>query len=134
MVKLQNTIDRTMFYGARPIIFEKAKYLRLHMTNPEKKLWEHLKKNQILGLRFRSQHPISFYIADFYCHKIKLVIEVDGNSHLSEEAKEYDKGRKAEFEKYGITEIRFKNEIIISNINKTIKEITYICKDLINKL
>jgi len=134
MAKLQNTTERTMFYGARPLIFERAKYMRLHMTNPEKKLWEHVKKNQILGMRFISQHPISYYIADFYCHKIKLVIEVDGNSHLSEEAQEYDKGRKAEFEKFGITELRFKNEIIINDIDKVIKEITYICKDLINRL
>jgi very-short-patch-repair endonuclease len=47
------------------------------MTPCEKILWQHLRTNNLAGLRFRRQHPIRFYIADFYCHAARLVIEVD---------------------------------------------------------
>jgi very-short-patch-repair endonuclease len=72
-----------MFYGATPEIFRKAKNLRNNLTFHEKKLWEELRGNKLHGLRFKSQHPIDQFIVDFYCHKLKLVIEIDGNSHLS---------------------------------------------------
>lgn len=65
-----------MFYGAPPHIFEKARELRKRTTPAEQKLWEHLKKKQLKGYRFRRQHPIFNFIADFYCHSAKLVIEV----------------------------------------------------------
>ncbi len=82
-----------MFYNASPQIFEKAKILRKDMTATELKLWEIIKGKKILGLRFRAQHPIDVYIADFYCHPIKLVVEVDGGIHKSNNQKEYDIGR-----------------------------------------
>ncbi|GAB4246991.1 MAG: hypothetical protein Tsb0034_26070 [Ekhidna sp.] len=70
-----------MFYGATPSIFEKAKMLRQNMTRQELILWKELSANKLLGLRFKAQHPIGNFIADFYCHKLKLVIEIDGDSH-----------------------------------------------------
>ncbi len=70
-----------MFYGATPPIFEKAKILRNNMTRHEKLLWDELRNNRIFGLRFKAQHPIDTFIADFYCHKLKLVIEMDGQYH-----------------------------------------------------
>ena len=51
------------------------------MTYHESLLWEKLKGNQISGIRFRRQHPIDLFIADFYCHKARLVVEVDGEIH-----------------------------------------------------
>jgi len=99
MPKLSNPVERTMFYGAKPIIFERAKALRQNLTKAEKALWDILRKKQMLGLRFKQQHPISIFIADFYCHAIKLVIEVDGNIHNTEENKNYDKARTDELEK-----------------------------------
>ncbi|MND89107.1 endonuclease domain-containing protein [Solitalea canadensis] len=63
-----------MFFGAGPLIFERAKYLREHMTIAEKIIWEKISKKQ-LGVKFRRQHPIANYIADFYCHSAKLVVE-----------------------------------------------------------
>ncbi len=117
----------SMFYNAKPHIFEKAKALRNNMTNSELILWEKLKGKQILGLRFRPQHPIDIFIADFYCHPIKLVIEVDGGIHKSREQKEYDIGREAELENWGLKVIRFTNEEIESDSNKVIKEIEQVC-------
>ena len=67
-------IESGMYYGAPHSIFEKARFLRDNPTNTETILWERLRKNK-LGVKFRRQHPINIYIADFYCHKIKLVIE-----------------------------------------------------------
>ena len=117
----------SMFYGAKPHIFEKAKCLRESMTDSELKLWEELKGKRILGLRFRSQHPIDIFIADFYCHPVKLVVEVDGGIHKSRDKKEYDIGRTGELNILGIDVIRFTNEEIENDINYVIKEIERIC-------
>lgn len=87
---MKNDLNNSMFYGAKPHIFEKAKELRNNMTEAEKLLWGKLQKNKIMGLRFKAQHPIDIFIADFYCHKLKLVIEVDGGIHNLPENKEYE--------------------------------------------
>jgi len=94
-----------MFYNASPVIFQKAEMLR---------------KNQ-LGVRFKAQHPIEHFIADFYSHKAKLVVEVDGEIHNFQ--KEYDLGREAELEKYGIKIIRFTNKEIFDNVDNVIEKI-----------
>lgn len=59
-----------------------AKVLRGKMTPAEKLLWEELRGKKFMGLKFRRQHPVLVYIADFYCHSIKLIIEIDGGYHL----------------------------------------------------
>jgi cyclase len=78
-----------MFYGALPLIFERADGLRKNPTEEEKILWERLKAKK-LGVKFRRQHPIWNYIADFYCHELKLVIEVDGSIHDVKEIRDND--------------------------------------------
>ena len=83
-----NELDKTMYFGAKPDLLEKAKVLRKNMTNAEKILWDRLKDNQVLNIRFRRQHPIDLFIADFYCHSARLVIELDGEIHKSQA--EYD--------------------------------------------
>jgi len=114
-------LDRPMYYGARPITFQAARILRKRMTHTEKLLWNHLKSKKFCGLKFRRQHPIDFFIADFYCHKLKLVIELDGEIHIRR--KEYDDGRSAEMEKYGIQVIRFTNKEVESNIESVLKKL-----------
>ena len=91
------------------------------MTTCEKLLWERLKLKQICGLRFRRQHPIIFFIADFYCHEARLVIEIDGEIHT--QRREYDDGRSAEMEKYFIKVIRFTNSEVENNIDNVIRVI-----------
>ncbi|OWK69833.1 hypothetical protein CBW18_14565 [Pedobacter sp. AJM] len=100
-----------MFYGASSIIFENAKKLRNKVTDAEKILWEHLKEKK-LGVKFRRQHPISSFIADFYCHEKKLIIELDGSIHNIKEIFENDLERQAAIEAFGIKVIRFKNQEI----------------------
>ena len=92
-------------------------------------LWEKLKGKQMLGLRFRAQHPIDIFIADFYCHPIKLAIEVDGGMHKTKGQREYDIGRTAELNYWEIEVIRVTNKEIKEDINKVIKRIDRICKN-----
>jgi very-short-patch-repair endonuclease len=91
-----------MFYGARKSIFLKAIELRNNPTQAEKALWKDLNNKDLFGFRFKRQHPIDIFIADFYCHKYKLVIEVDGEIHNNPDNKEYDVGRESEMSEYGI--------------------------------
>jgi very-short-patch-repair endonuclease len=117
----------SMFYNAKPSIFEKAKVLRDNMTDSELKLWEILRAKKMLNLRFRPQHPIDIFIADFYCHPLKSVIEVDGGIHKSRDQREYDVGREAELNNWGIDVIRFTNEEIEKEIYHVRNEIERIC-------
>ena len=117
-----------MFYNAKSHIFERAKMLRKNMTESEKKMWEVLKEKKVLGLRFRPQHPIDIFIADFYCHPLKLVVEVDGGIHKSKDQAEYDIGREAELNEWGIKVVRFTNEKIEKDIDRVKDQIVEICK------
>ena len=76
---------------------EKRRYLRTNQTKPELILWDKLKSKQ-LGFKFRRQYSIGEYIVDFYCSEKKLVIEIDGDSHFTDEAIKYDKIRTDFFE------------------------------------
>ena len=122
-----------MFYNAKPHIFEKAKMLRANMTPAEIKIWEKLKGKQVLGLRFRAQHPIDIFIADFYCHSVKLVIEIDGGIHFRKNQHEYDIGREAEISQFGILVIRFTNEEVETNLDQLVEQIKIVCRDRLRK-
>ncbi len=96
--------------------------LRENMTASEKLLWERLKGKQICGIRFRRRHPIFIFIADFYCHEARLVVEIDGEIHNQQI--EYDDGRSAEMEKFFIKIIRFINYEVENEIDEVIESIT----------
>jgi very-short-patch-repair endonuclease len=119
--------DKTMYFRAESDTFQAARILRKNMTICEKLLWDKLKGKQVCRLHFRRQHPIEFFIADFYCHEIRLVIEIDGEVH--NENLEYDDGRSAEMEKFDIKIIRFKNDEVEKDIEKVISEIKNIVND-----
>ena len=112
----KRVIERNMFYGANKRIFQRAVELRNNMTLAEKVLWEELKRKETFNVRFKRQHPIDIFVVDFYCHKYKLAIEVDGDIHLREEVQEYDDGRSHDIEKFGIKILRFKNKEVLENI------------------
>jgi len=117
-----------LFYGASQEIRSRAKVLRKEITIAEKLLWNKLRNKQLEGLKFRRQHPIDIFIADFYCHEKKLIVEVDGEIHKYQ--KEYDEGRTSELEAYGVTVIRFTNDEVINNIKQVIKRIKEVCQHL----
>ena len=121
-----------MHYGASKQIFQYAETLRKNMTIAEKIIWERLSKNQ-LKVRIRRQHPVWKYIADFYCHELKLIIEIDGEIHLKKENKEYDIGRENTLNEFGIEIIRFTNDQVINEIEYVINTITKKITELKNK-
>lgn len=118
MVYLGKSGVKDMYVGAKPELFRLASDMRKNLTEPERVLWKHLRKFRSEGFVFRRQHPIDFFIADFYCHKIKLVIEADGGYHSNDENRKYDDNRSGELERFGIEIIRFRNEEIIENTER----------------
>ena len=124
---MKNIENLGMHAGAKPEIFRFAVQLRLKMTPSEKKLWAFLKQKPH-GFKFRRQHPFSRYILDFYCHKIKLAIEIDGKYHDSPEQKKLDEIRTTEINRLGLTEIRFTNEAVNGQFEKVVHSILTILK------
>ena len=108
--------EGNLFYKATNDTFYKARKRRQTSTEAEHLLWNYLRNRQFRNLKFRRQHPIGHLIADFYCHDVLLVIELDGDVHDTKEAKDYDAARTYEIEKHGISVIRFKNEQVFKNI------------------
>ena len=99
-----------MHQNASPRLFQFARELRERETKAEELLWENLKMKRLDGFKFRRQHPLSRFIVDFYCHKMKLAIELDGGYHEKTEQREYDRMRTEHLTAIGVREIRFKNE------------------------
>lgn len=105
-----------MFYGAAPILFDLAKKLRNNVTPTEMILWGRLKE-YFPGIKFRRQHPISLYIADFYCHSEKLIIEVDGNIRDMPEIKFKDDVRQKDLEELGLKILRVTTKEVINDLD-----------------
>ena len=118
-----------MFNDANSLVFELAKELRRNMTDAEMVLWGYLKAG-INGLKFRRQHPIGIYIADFYCHKLRLIIEVDGNIHDKKEIKEYDLNRENDLKSWDYIIIRFSNQKVLKETQAVLVEINSLVENL----
>ena len=99
------------------------------MTETEKILWEKLRNRTVFKVKFRRQHPIGIFIVDFYCHELKLAIEIDGGIHLRKDIIEYDDGRSHDIEKYGIRILRFTNDEILSDLTKVLDEIARVIRE-----
>ncbi|MCI0441106.1 MAG: endonuclease domain-containing protein [Chloroflexi bacterium] len=93
----------------------RARELRKNMTDAERKLWQHLRHNQLEGQRFRRQHPIGPYIVDFFCFEKKLIVEIDGGQHS--EQVEYDTQRTRWLESRGFRVLRFWNNQVMNEID-----------------
>ena len=116
-------MKQDMHYGAIKPIFENAEYLRKNMTHEEKIVWAYLSNNQ-MGFKFRRQHPVWMYIADFYCHELKLIIEIDGSIHTIADVKANDLIREKDLTDFGITILRFTNEAVRHEMDTVTKNIT----------
>lgn len=104
--------------GTTPNIEQAAKHLRKHQTPAESRLWEALRNKKLHGLRFRRQHPVGNFIADFYCPACKLVIELDGGIHAHRA--DYDAARTQEMAAYGYRVIRFENQQVLDDLNSVL--------------
>ena len=101
-------------------LIAKAKEMRQNPTIAESKLWEYLRTFRVKMLR---QKPIDNFIVDFYCPKLKLVIEVDGESHFTESGLAYDQERTRILEGYGLQIIRFTNEDVLQSFEGVCEQI-----------
>ena len=110
-------------------IKEVARKLRKNQTNSEKLLWDKIRNRQLSGKKFLRQHPLKFlfegkerfFIADFYCADLKLVVELDGRIHDNQQ--EYDKFREILINTMGIKVIRFTNDQIENKINEVLEKL-----------
>ncbi|MDJ0761468.1 MAG: endonuclease domain-containing protein [Myxococcota bacterium] len=98
-----------------------ARELRKNLTNTEQLLWTRLRKKSLLGFRFRRQHPIGPFIADFYCADAGLVIELDGGIHNEQERQKQDKLRDKAINDHGLETLRFDNRDIETNLEGVIE-------------
>ena len=92
-----------------------ARENRKNLTVPEKKIWHEILARKQTGYKFLRQHPFGHYITDFYCRELKLIIEIDGDSHSIQG--EYDCQRTSYFEARGLKVLRFNNRDVLSNID-----------------
>ncbi|MCU0238365.1 MAG: DUF559 domain-containing protein, partial [Pyrinomonadaceae bacterium] len=92
------------------------KELRNNLTPAEAKFWTIIKNKQFEGRKFRRQHSVGNYILDFYCPSEKLAIELDGEVHFNDSAREYDYERKLFLEHYGIKVLRFENKRVFEDL------------------
>ncbi len=102
------------------------------MPTAEIILWSKLKGRGLKKLKFRRQYGVGRYVIDFYCPELKLAIEVDGDSHFSDKAKEYDLKRQKYIENFGIKFIRFTNEDIYQNLEGVLEEVVFTANKMKN--
>ena len=111
------------FYGASTKAYKRARSLRRRETEAEAVLWNILRNRKIAKHKFRRQHPIGPFYADFYCHEALLVIEVDGKIHDRVDVREYDIQRQEYIESLGITVLRFSNESVLEQPAAVVEEV-----------
>jgi very-short-patch-repair endonuclease len=98
-----------------------AKKLRRNLTPAERRLWHSLKAERLYGLHFRRQQSILGFIVDFYCHRVRLAVEVDGDVHVG--ARDYDKERDSVLGAKGIRVIRFWNDQVFDDLPRVLQDI-----------
>ena len=102
---------------------KRARRLRREATLPERLLWSKLRNGQLAGLKFRRQHPVGPYIADFACFDLKLLVELDGDTHGAEAQVRRDASRTAYLEREGWRVIRFWNVDVMDSLDEVLEQI-----------
>lgn len=128
--------DQTSYHGADDrgrLVYEVPAYLvkltrvlRRRSTSAEALLWECLRDRRLLGAKFRRQHAIGRYVADFYCHETRLVIELDGASHTRQRQREYDALRDRELQRQGLRVLRLKDEVVLESPTRALQTIAQV--------
>ena len=100
-----------------------SRRLRKEMTDAEQLLWSKVRGKQLKGFQFYRQKPIGHFIADFYCPKARLVIEMDGGQHYNQATQAKDKSRDRYMENLGLKALRFSDKEIFENLSGVLEEI-----------
>jgi len=120
-LKRENERDLKLLYNKD--LKQHARQLRENVTDAERHLWAKIRRKQVKGYQFYQQKPIGEYIVDFYCPKVKLVIEVDGSHHLVGGMIEYDRIRDDYLSRLGLRVLRFTNAEVLKNIEGVVERI-----------
>ena len=124
-------MKRNSIIPYRPDLKQKARELRSNSTLSEVLLWQEIKDKKMLGYQFHRQVPMLNYIVDFYCHELKLAIEIDGDSH--EYKVSYDRLRQKELEAYEVHVLRFEDLDVKKRINFVLDEIALYIEETISE-
>ena len=116
-----------------PQLLEFAKTMRHNATDAENLMWQLLRNKRFMNLKFRRQHVIKPYIVDFYCHKIGLVIELDGGQHGTDEGKEYDTERTKFLEALGLKVVRYWNHDVLGRTDVFLESLWSVCLEFKSK-
>ncbi|WP_458069818.1 endonuclease domain-containing protein [Rhodanobacter sp. BL-MT-08] len=100
---------------------DRARELRATMTDAEQRLWRYLRNRQLQGFKFRRQHQIGCYIADFVCTEAMLIVELDGGQHLGQ--MEYDERRTRQLKIMGYNLLRFWNNDVLTDTESVLEVI-----------
>jgi very-short-patch-repair endonuclease len=119
----------SLHQNATQQIFEHAKWLRNNVTLTESILWEEV-RNKKLGVKFRIQHPLGAYVVDFYCHELRLVIELDGEYHTSVHQQGVDQEKDLELLGSGCTVLRINDKEVLEKLPGVIELLKLTVSDL----
>jgi len=109
---------------------EKRRTLRQNTTKAEQFVWQRLRSRQVENCKFRRQYSVDYYVLDFYCPELRLAIELDGESHNSDEAIAADQARQAAIAALGIRFLRFTNQEIYAHLDAVIERIAETVREL----
>ena len=112
-----------------PALKELARELRNNMTFAEKATWRMLNGKQFKGYDFHRQKPIGEFIADFYCYDLRLVIEIDGITHLDKDVIRKDRIKSQYFNSIGLNILRFTDDLVLGNWMMVEKELIKYIKE-----
>ena len=122
-----------VLYGRnRPGKTQMARTMRRKPTRAEAMLWYRLRGNRLAGFHFRRQQVIDDYIVDFYCSKPRIVVELDGESHVT--TADYDRERDRVISQHGLKILRFSNVEMIRTPEKVLEEIKRVAIERLDKL
>ena len=119
----------SLHQNATQQIFEHAKWLRNNVTLTESILWEEV-RNKKLGVKFRRQHQLGAYVVDFYCHELRLVIELDGEYHTSIHQQGVDQEKDLELLGSGSTVLRINDKEVLEKLPGVIELLKLTVSDL----
>jgi very-short-patch-repair endonuclease len=132
VTKLSAGVTRASQFNRTAIKTERARTLRVHATDVERRLWQKLRSGQIDDASFRRQHPAGRYILDFCCSALRLAIELDGGQHAQPTS--LDRERDEWLAQRGVTVLRFWNSDVTRNISGVLEIIALKVSELKSRL
>ena len=119
--------EREKQHRVSPHMTQRARHLRQDTSTPERILWGLLRGGRLKGWKFRRQYPIGPYVADFYCTKAVLVVELDGDSHIGRS--DYDERRVGYIQDQGLRVLRIGNDDMLSDPDSVAETILQWCEE-----